>query len=219
MRNLYKSKLMLAIAGTVLGTPALSQDLFRSTNTTVHSYSYVEVQYLVDSDASPPLLAALLLDVSSRLSVRAEYLNQDYFVGANPEINRPESNQDVQELSIGGLYHQPFSRMKQLDWIAGFMLGRGEVNIELPTQRFNGTLEYDFQELYAGIRRTLASKLEVEALLNFRRQDELTLDTVTTVITGDAKLVYRAFDKVDVALAINEIGDGDQFGIGLRYTW
>ncbi|MFK8079450.1 MAG: hypothetical protein AB8B97_04130 [Granulosicoccus sp.] len=215
-----EGKWLLALVGTVLSSSALSQDLFRSTNSTVHSYNYVEVQYLVDTDASPPLLATLLIDLSDRWSVKAEFRNQDIDLVGVTEAGENQAGTDpielsfeAQTLAIGALYHQPLALMNQSDWIAGFMIGREEASVKVAAQNISAEINTDFQEIYAGVRRTLAARLEGEAALNYYRSDN------RDQLSGDVKLVYRAFDNVDVALAINNIGDTDLFGIGLRYTW
>jgi len=207
-----RGKWLLALAGTLLSNSAVSQDLFRSTNTTVHSYNYLEVQYLVDTDASPPLLATLLVDVSQRWSIKAEYRNQDFEFSAATE-DQLDLSYEAQTLAIGALYHKPFARMKQSDWIAGFMVGREELSVSIPERNLSGSLETNFQEVYAGVRRTFSSKVEGEAALNYFRDEN------RNQLSGDVKIVYRALEKVDVALAINNIGDSDLFGIGFRYTW
>ncbi|MFK7996270.1 MAG: hypothetical protein AB8B87_19180 [Granulosicoccus sp.] len=207
---------LLVIASALFSTSALSQDLFSSTNSTVHSYNYLEVQYLTDMDASPPVLAALLLDISDNWSFKAEYLNQEYDDLASEfdfVDNSVVVTASAQVLSAGGLYHHPFSRMAQSDWIAGFMLGRTEVSVEIPSINFSGEADQSFQEFYAGIRRTFTPKLEGEATINLYR------DSDTTDTTYDVKVVYRAFEAFDVAVAGNELGGADIIGIGLRYTW
>lgn len=206
----------LALASTLLSTSAISQDLFSSTNSTVHSYSYVEVQYLLDVDAKPPLLASLLLDVSDHWSLKAEYLNQDFGnvaaqFGLDP--NRVQLLASAQALGIGGLYHQPLAQIDQTDWIAGFMLGRIEIVGEAPAINRSTREAQGFQEFYAGLRRTFSSRLEGEAALNLLHTDG------EVDLTVDVKFVFRVINSIDLALAGNELGGADIIGIGLRYTW
>jgi len=206
----------LAVASLMLSTSALSQDFFSSTNSTVHSYNYLELQYLLDVDASPPVLATMVLDISNNWSLKAEYLNQDFGdvteeFGFDPDMFSFEA--EAQVISVGGLYHAPLASVEQTDWIAGLMLGRiyvsvKEIDLDIVVEDDSG-----FQEVYAGFRRTFSPRLEGEATLSYFRTSD---DSDTT---ADVTIVYRAFEKLDVALAGNELGDADIIGIGLRYTW
>lgn len=202
---------LLAGALALTATSTLqAQDLLRSTGVATRSYNYVEIQYLVDMEASPPLLATLVMDITDSLSFRGEYLNQSF------NISDPESglafDADAEALSVGVLYHQRLDAMENTDWVAGFMVGRAEVE-----GRFLGISAKEtnnFQEAYLGIRRTLSSELEFEVGANFYRGDDGDIDP-----TADVKLVLRIQPSIDIALAGNEIGEADILGIGLRYTW
>lgn len=213
------SRYILASTTLVLfGGNAHAQDLFGSTNTTSHSYNYIEAQYLVDVDATPPVLASILLDASDHWSIKGEYIKQDFgnqadLAGLDPSVI--EINAEITAVSVGGLYHRPFSMLKRSDWIAGFMVGRAEILIESEQLGFRESSNFSFQELYAGIRKTFTPKLEGEVAINYYR------DSDTSDFSGDVKVVYRVIRSFDVALAVNEINsDGDNFvGIGLRYTW
>ena len=209
---------LTAVLGFMLSAPVYAQDLFSSTNSTTHSYNYLEAQYLVGVDASPPVLATLLLDVTDNASFKAEYLSQDFGdVGARLGLLSGQVVlAEARLLSIGGLYHQPLPMIDQSDWIAGLMFGRAEVEVEAPSIGVKADDAYSFQEIYAGLRKTLGPRLEGEASVNFYR------DSNSTDVTADVKLVYRVATSFDIALAGNELGGGEGsniLGIGLRYTW
>lgn len=213
--QLFKTPL-LALATLILATPAWSQDLFRSANTTTHSYNYVEAQYVFDVDASPPVLATLLLDITNNWSFKAEYYNVDD-TDSIPLIEGDstlfEVTAEAQVLSLGGLYHAPFNWMDRSDWIAGLMIGRIELEGEVPAFDFQVDDTVNFQEVYLGLRRTFSSRVEGEATVNYYRDSD---DNETT---ADVKLIFRVLDPFDIALSGNELGGEDLFGIGLRYTW
>ena len=218
------------LAGTALAFSsgaAQAQDLFGSTNTTSHSYNFVEVQYLAGVDASPPLLATALLDVWKNLSIKGEFSRQDFgnmaeeLAGLDSRLF--DATPELTTFAVGGLYHQQFPLLRQSDWIAGFLIGRGEASIDVPQiAGANVDIDFNFQEIYAGIRKTLAPKLEGELTLNYLRASDIDTDE----FSADIKLVYRVIRSFDVALSGNTLGgdglsgdDGNIFGIGFRYTW
>ena len=203
----------------LLSGKAQAQDLFDSTNTTSLRYNYVEAQYLFNLDASPPVLATALLDVWDNWSILGEFLNVDIDDAAEQfgADSQTEVTAEATLISVGALYHQRFSLLTQSDWIAGFLLGWGEVRLEIPQLFVDEEDSFSFQELFAGVRKTLAPKLEGEVTLNYSRSSDLDVNE----ITADVTLVYRVLRSFDVALAGNDIGgdDGNNLGIGLRYTW
>ncbi|MFK7853996.1 MAG: hypothetical protein AB8B79_07785 [Granulosicoccus sp.] len=193
------------------GSHAWAQDLLGSTGSTTRSYSYFEVQYLPELDTDLPLLANLVVDITDSISVRAEYLKQaSTLIDAGTGL---EIDFDGEALSLGLLYHQPLAAIADSDWVAGLSFGRVRVEGSFANGLFNVETSDDFQEAYAGIRRTLSDKVEGEAgITAFRILGD-------TDFTGDLRIVFRVRPSVDVALALNEIGEGDLFGIGFRYTW
>ena len=216
------------LAGTalaLLSDGAQAQDLFGSTNTTSHSYNFLEVQYLVDVDASPPVLASVLLDVWNNWSIKGEFSRQDF--GNTAELRGLDAtlfdvNDELTAISVGGLYHQPFPILRQSDWIAGFLIGWGKASVESEQLAVDFEDTFSYQEVYAGLRKTLAAKLEGEVTLNYLRSPGVD----TNEFSADAKLVYRVVRSFDVALSGNTLGgdglsgvDGNIFGIGFRYTW
>ena len=209
---------LLLATGTALCCGGVqAQDLFSSTNTTVHSYNYVEVQYLIDMDTKPPVLASAVLDITENWSLKAEYIQQDFgdiagFFGESI----PEDvivTLEGQIYSAGALYHKPLESISQSDWIAGFMFGRLEAELKAPQFGVSESFSESFSEIYAGIRRTLTTELEGEVAVNYYRSSD------SSEVTGDVKLVYRLNETFDVALAGNELGGENVFGIGLRYAW
>jgi hypothetical protein len=221
------SQWLLAASSLIVCSEAVSQDLFKSSNSTTHSYNYIEVQYLLGIETSPPVLGTLLIDVTDEWSFKAEYRSLDFGDVGNVVPAAAQNNFAVTleaiQYSVGGLYHTPSVNFDQSDWVMGFMLGRSEQTVDLTEvttlERFSIDDTFSFQEVYAGVRRTLSPKLEGEATVNFYRTadfDDLTLDV---------KLVYRAIDNFDVALSANQLVSSDEFqgsdilGIGLRYTW
>lgn len=205
------------IVGAVLfsNDAVMAQDLFESTSSTSHSYNYLEAQYLVDVDVSPPVLATLLLDVTDNWSFKAEYISQDHGdvsrLLADPSVGTVTAEE--QRISGGALYHTPLAIIGQSDFIAGAMLGRTDIAVELPAQGRSETSYSVFTEFYSGIRRTLGTRLEGELAINYY------IDSDGSALTADAKLVYRVASSFDVALAGNELGVGNVIGIGLRYAW
>ena len=207
------------------GGRAQAQDLFSSTNTTTHSYNFVEAQYLVGIDASPPVLASVLLDVWHNWSIKGEFLRQDFgnvaeLVGLDSSLF--DVNAELTAISVGGLYHQPLSILRQSDWIAGFLIGWGEGVVESEQLAVDRKDRFSFQEVYAGFRKTLAARLEGELTLNYLRSP----GADTNEFSADVKLVYRVVRSFDVALSGNTLGgdglsgnDGNILGIGFRYTW
>lgn len=193
------------------GTHVRAQDLLGSTGSTTRSYSYFEVQYLPELDADLPLLANLVVDITDSISVRAEYLKQATTI-VEPSSGL-EIDFDGEALSLGLLYHQPLAAIADSDWVVGLSLGR----VSAEGSAFGGLLTTEVsdntQEAYAGIRRTMTDKIEGEAGLTALRVSG------DTDVTGDLRVVFRVRPSVDVALALNEIGEGDFFGIGFRYTW
>ena len=218
--------ILAGTALTLLSGRAQAQDLFGSTNSTSHSYNYVEAQYLIGVDASPPVLATVLLDVWNNWSITGEFTRQEFgnmaeeIAGLDPRLFN--ATPELTTFAVGGLYHRQFAMMQQSDWIAGFLIGRGEGSVDVPEiPGASADIGFNFQEIYAGIRKTLGPSLEGELTLNYLRLSEFGTDE----ITADAKLVYRALPSFDVALSGNTLGgkgvsdDGNIFGIGLRYTW
>ena len=216
--RIIKGCMLAATTLALLSGKAEAQDFFGSTNTTSINYNYIEAQYLVDIDSTPPVLATVLIDVFDNWSITGEYTSQDFgnvaeLAGLNPEF--AVINAEVTAISVGGLYHRSFPFLKQSDWIAGVLLGRAEVVAEAPAIGAEETTKFNFQEFFAGIRKTLTPKLEGELTLNyFRALDD-------DDITADVTLVYRLLRSFDVALSGNEIGgdEGNILGVGLRYTW
>ena len=199
----------------LLSGNAHAQDLFRSTNTTSHNYNFVEAQYLVGLETTPPVLATVLLDVFRNWSIKGEF--QQYDFGNLAEEDEAAITVEAISVAVGGLYHRPFPLVEGSDLIAGFLVGRLELTVE--AEETGDTLFEDglnFQELYAGFRKTLARKLEGEVSLNYYR------DEFDDEFTADVKLVYRVIRSFDVALAGNQLGGGEFgniIGIGARYTW
>ncbi len=224
--------LSVAISGAVT-----AQDLFSSTNSTEHSYNYLEVQYLLDTEASPPVLATLLVNLTDSWSFKAEFSNQDFSdasdelgldalleeEGLDPDAVNARAGIESRWISAGVLYFKPLANLERSDWIAGLMYGQIDVTVDI-TLRFGPPLppflleeseDFNFQEFYIGIRRTFSPNLEGEATINRFQSSDLFSET-----TGDVKLVYRVRESLDVALAANELTGNDEFfGIGLRYTW
>lgn len=198
----------------VASSPSQAQDLVGSANSVTRSYNYVELQYLPEMDNDLPILALAVVDLNDNWSLRGEYLRQeetDNSLGVAIDA-------EAIGYSIGLLYHQPLQAMENSDWVAGLMIGRIEIEVtsDLLVERL--TEEIDFQEFYLGIRRTLSPELEGEIGLNAYRGEEPDGSNDTS-ISGDLKLVYRIRPSLDIALSLNEIGETDLLGIGLRYTW
>ncbi len=218
------------------GGSASAQDLFSSTNSAEHSYSYLEVQYLLDTEASPPVLATLLVDLTEGWSFKAEFRNQDFGdasedlgldqqlleLGIDPGTVNVEAEVESRWISAGILYYRSLAAFDQTDWIAGAMYGEVDVSIEYRIQLdpdflpfvSRETLDFNFQEFYIGLRRTFTPKLEGEATINRFRSD------LFSETTADIRLVYRVGEALDIALSGNELtGDDEFYGVGLRYTW
>lgn len=199
------------IAGllAVVAAPVQAQDLVSSVNSVTRSYNYVEIQYLPDVDADLPILAIAVIDINDNWSLRGEYTKLDIDLGDD------SVDFDAVAYSVGVLYHKPLVAMSNSDWVAGLSLGRIDLEIDYAFLDEPITGSVDFQEGYLGIRRTLTPKLEGEAgVTAYHDEDESDIS-----LEGDLKLVYRVRPSLDIALSLNEIGEGDLFGFGLRYTW
>ena len=70
-----------------------------------------------------------------------------------------------------------------------------------------------FQEVYLGLRRTLTDGIEGELGARRWKADG------DAEVTGEAKLVYRYAESLDIAFGLREITESNIIGIGLRYTW
>ena len=191
--------------------PLWSQDLLGSTGSTTRSYSFVEVQYLPDLDADLPLLATIVVDVADSISVTGQYLKQSTSL-IEPET-QVEFDLDGEALSIGLLYHQTLDAISDSDWVAGLSLGRVRAEGSALNGLVTAKSSEEFQEGYIGIRRTMTNTIEAEFGLTALRLDG------DTDVTGEFRAVFRIRPSLDIALALNEIGEADLFGVGFRYTW
>ena len=212
------SRWMLAIVSLTICNVALSQDLFESTNSASRNYSYLELQYLFDVDASPPIMATFLLGISTHWSLKAEYFTQDETESLSTLQGDPESvriDVESQSVSIGGLFHTALPVFDQTDFIAGLMFGRTEIEGEVSSDFLNFTVDDSntFQEVSLGLRRPFLPTLEGEVTVNYLRESD---DSETT---ADITLVFRALKFLDIALAGNQLGGKNILGLGLRYTW
>ena len=212
------SRWLLAIVSLTICNVAFPQDLFDSTVSTTRSYSYLELQYLFDVDASPPVMATLLLGVSSNWSLMAEYFKLDETESLSTLQGDPESvriDVESQSVSIGALFHTALPAIDRTDFIAGFKFGRTDIEGEVSSDFLNFTIDDSrtFQEAYLGFRRSFFPTLEGEVTVNYLRESD---DSETT---ADITLVFRALEFFDVALAGSQLGGEEIFGIGLRYAW
>lgn len=189
--------------------PVQAQDLVSSVNSVTRSYNYVEIQYLPEVDADLPILAIAVIDINDNWSLRGEYTKLDIDLG--------DDSVDFNAVgySLGVLYHKPLAAMSNSDWVAGLSFGKIDLEIDYIylDEPITGTT--DFQEGYLGIRRTLTPQLEGEVgVTAYHDEDDSDIS-----FSGDLKLVFRVRPSLDIALSLNEIGEGDLFGFGLRYTW
>jgi len=197
---------IVVVTACWLATPAAAQDVFGTTGSSVHSYNYVEFQYLVNIDTDLPLFLTALVDINESLSFNAEYIRLTDTVAANGLSVDVEG----EGYGVGLVYHEPFTRIPDTDWFAGFLIGRITATGEVGDVR--ASVGDNFQEVYTGLRRTLSPKLEGEVGVNLFRAD-------STDVTLDVRFVYRFRPSYDIAFGISEIGNDSLFGIGLRYAW
>lgn len=207
----------LLIAGLALAssTNLQAQDLFGSANSVTRSYNYVEAQYLPGMDVDLPVAATIVVSVTDQWSIWGQYIQADND-SAGGELGLGEATAadiSVSAMSLGLLYHSSFQMFADTDWVAGFAVGRVETEGNVPVFSLRYESTTTVQEAYLGLRRTLAPKLEGEIGLDVLRSDG-DFDT-----TGIVKVVYRVLPAIDIALGLNDIGEEDTFGIGLRYTW
>lgn len=209
---------LLAIVTLSICSESLSQDLFESTNSTTRSYSYLELKYLFNVEASPPLMATLLLGVSGNWSLKADYWTSDETeLLTNLQGGSEPVRLDVESrsFSIGAMFHASLPSIADTDWIAGLMVGQIDLTGGVVSEFLDFTVDDSstFQEVYLGVRRSFLPQLEGEVTVNYLIKPD---DRVTT---ADITMVYRALEFVDVALAGNSLGEDEVFGVGLRYTW
>ncbi len=212
-----KRKSLILLAGLLLAFSAglKAQDLIGSTNSATRSYNYVEIQYFPDMEIDLPFLATAIVEVKDHWSLWGEYLKQDFdnigsAVGLGEDVSVDAS---ASLLSLGVLYHDQFTHMTDTDWVAGLLVGSLDIEIELNDTGQRASETSTVYDVYLGLRRTLGPKLEGELGVNAFINDG------DQTYTGDIKFVYRVKPAIDVAIAMSEIGEGENLGIGLRYTW
>ena len=203
----HLAKLLAAILVVTICTPVFSQDVLRSTGTSARSYNYLEGQYLTNVDTDTPLVLTLLVDLAGSLSLIAKYIK----VTASIVEQGIDVKGSAVSKSIGIVYHQPLEALDQTDWVIELSTGKQEITVSLQGQSLSDS--GSVQEVYLGLRRTLADRVEGE--LGARRWKA----GDTAEVTGEAKVVYRYAESLDIAFGLREITESNIFGIGLRYTW
>ena len=217
-KSVSKSRWLLTVVSLTICNVTFSQDLFESNVSTTRSYNYLELQYLFNVDASPPLMATLLLGVSRNWSLKAEYSTRDeteLLPTLQGDADSVRIDVESQSGSIGALFHTAVPAIDHTDFIVGLMFGRTEIKGEVLSDFLNFTVDDSraFQEAHVGFRRSFLPTLEGEIAVNYRRESD---DSETT---ADITLVFRALEFFDVAFAGNQLGGEQTLGIGLRYTW
>lgn len=210
-----KSLFLLAIFSFAFSASLKAQDLIGSSNSATRSYNYVEIQYFPDMEIDLPFLATAIVGFNDKWSLWGEYLKQDFDdigeevgLGADVAVDASASL-----LSVGLLYHDRFAHLTDTDWVAGLLVGSLDVEVELTDIGQSSSDRTTVYDVYLGLRRTLGPKLEGELGINAFINDG------DENFTGDIKFVYRVRPAIDIAIAMSEIGDGDNLGIGFRYTW
>ena len=203
----HLAKLLAAILVVTICTPVFAQDVLRSTGTSARSYNYLEGQYLTNVDTDTPLVLTLLVDLAGSLSLVAKYIK----VTASVAEQGIEVSGSAVSKSIGIVYHQSLEALDQTDWVVEFSAGKQEVTLSIPGQSVSDT--GSFQEVYLGLRRTLTDGIEGELGARRWKADG------DAEVTGEAKLVYRYAESLDIAFGLREITESNIIGIGLRYTW
>lgn len=210
------STLILSILSLMGSSHLQAQDLLGSTGSVTRSYSYVEFQYLpeiADDTDGLPVLLDIVVAVTDTISLTGGY--QLAAASASNAAGDVTAAVQVQSLTVGVSYHQELTALANSDWVAELSLGRNEVKASR-NERGDVTSAQgssNFQFAYAGIRRSFTDKLEGEVGITVERNE------VDTEVTGEIRAVYRLMDPIDIAVAFNDIGETDLFGIGLRYTW
>lgn len=199
---------LLLVANLTLSGPVAAQDVFGSTGSSSRSYSYIEFQYLTNVDTDTPIYIIALLALNDRLSLSAEYLQQSDSV----VIEGFDVDATADGTSVGLLYHRPFNRFEDTDWVAGLAIGKITAEASADALGLTEKTDDNFQQAYLGLRKTLSERLEGEVGIRLTRID-------STDTSGDVRLVYRLAESIDVALGVQDVPDENFLGIGFRYTW
>jgi len=181
--------LALSILFILSSSQLHAQDLLSSTGNATRSYSFVEFQYLPeladDTDGLPLLLNAIAA-ITDRISLTGEYQR----VGNNASNAAGDTAKlEGENLQGGFLYHQEFPFLADSDWVAGLSVGRTRLEAER-TRNSDGLREtaestVNFQEVYAGLRRSFTDKIEGEAGLTVYR------DRNDTDVTGNIRVILQ----------------------------
>lgn len=200
-------------------TSVAAQDLFANTAQTERSYNYVEGFYLLNlendlpdnAEVDFPVLLRFSLDLRPQFSLRGEFIDQSYSIVAD---NGLTGGFDVGIYSLGVRYRDTLEGWKNTDWLVGAVYSRVAVDITIGSQILIGD-ESDFYGAYVGLRRTITDRLEGELGIDFIKPES----GGSFSGTGEVALVYRVGRHLDVALGGTSLTDGDNYGIGFRYTW
>lgn len=202
---------------SLVATTATAQDLMADAGSVTRSYNYVEGFYLLNlendlpenAEVDLPLLLRISVDLNEQFSLYGEYVNQSYTL---TDLGF-DASFDIESYGLTLRYRDTLHIMANTDWVAGVGLSHAEFEITADTESIGDGS--DFFTTYLGLRRTITQRLEGELGINFSRATE----GGSFSGTGDAALIYRVSPRLDIALGGNSLSDGDNYGIGLRYTW
>ncbi len=185
----------------------MAQDVFRSVGKSSKSYRYVEAQYLIDSGVDNPYIASAYYSISDNVALRFSYFR---YAGVVP-VEGQLVNAALERTLVGAVYYKPFVYLSETDWIAGLDIGREVISARLGAAR--ASLSDTAIQGYLGLRKSVGPKLEVQGGVNVVNANGDTNDSI------DVVAVYRIGEFLDAAVGVLGVGDIDQVGIGLRYTF
>ncbi len=204
---------LLTLLFLIASGSSRAQSVF-DTGETQRSYSYFQVQYLLDQDPiKNPFLFTILLDVGSGFSLTGEYLdltadfdNIDEF----GNINRVSTY--IIERKLGVNYHRQSTRWSRVDWLVSLLYD----SILVGAEATDGTkieITSNGVDLELGARASLLPSLEAQLVVLLPYFDGAFQDEVI-----NATVVYRLLNQLDLALGARNLDDPN-YSVGLRYVW
>lgn len=212
---LHRGLISTFLFSALVANQADAQDILASTGVSTRSYSYIEAEYVVNSDQETPIIINGLVDIARGFALTGRYTNQrDQFTS---DVDSFSGDATLDLFTVGLLYHNQLFELKNTDWFAE--IGVGRLQLQVDTEAVKLTQGINVALLSGGVRHTVTERLELELATNFLIAQQTDVSNQNTDFTVSARGVFRVTRNFDVALSLTEVPTANIIGLGLRFTF